>query len=113
MGSMAEIPDIRILSSGTRIGNLRIATTESWTDKLNNTTKDKTELHNVIVINDFFIEIIDKHVKKGTNVYIEGNLQTRKWIDNFGKERSTIEIICGARSCEFIIVDKINNLYEK
>jgi single-strand DNA-binding protein len=93
LGRVGKDPDIRMSASGTQIANITIATSEFWRDK-NGDKQEKTEWHRVVVFNDKLISnIIEKYVKKGSLVYIEGALQTRKYTDAQGVEKYSTEIV--------------------
>ncbi len=93
LGRVGKDPDIRMSASGTQIANITIATSEFWRDK-NGDKQEKTEWHRVVVFNDKLISnIIEKYVKKGSLVYIEGSLQTRKYTDAQGVEKYSTEIV--------------------
>lgn len=91
IGNLGRDPEIRYTNDNRAIANLTIATTESWNDKQGN-RQDKTEWHRVVVFGKL-AEVIEKYQKKGSKVYIEGQLQTRQWTDNEGQERYTTEIV--------------------
>lgn len=92
VGNLGADPDIRRLNSGEPVVNLRIATSESWRDKNSGERKEKTEWHQVVIFNDNLAKVAEQYLKKGVKVYIEGQLQTRKWEKN-GIERYTTEIV--------------------
>ena len=81
------------MPNGDRIANLSIATSEQWRDKASGERKEKTEWHRVVIFNDNIIKVVENYVKKGTTVYIEGALQTRKWTDQQGVEKYSTEIV--------------------
>src|SRR5215471_1679655 len=91
VGNLGRDPEIRSTQDGLRIANLSVATSESWRDKASGERKEKTEWHRVVVFNERLVEVIEKYLKKGAKVYLEGALQTRKWTDNSGQERYTTE----------------------
>ncbi len=93
IGNLGKDPEIRTLGSGDRVANLRIATTETWRDKASGERKEKTEWHSVVIFNDNIVKVVEQYVKKGSSVYIEGALQTRKWTDKDGQERYSTEIV--------------------
>jgi len=92
IGNLGADPEIRVLNNGQRVANMRIATSERWTDKQTGEKKERTEWHTVTVFNDALVGIIEKYVRKGSKVYIEGKLQTRKWQDQQGNDRYSTEI---------------------
>ncbi|MEK9907694.1 MAG: single-stranded DNA-binding protein, partial [Aquiluna sp.] len=93
VGNVGQEVDIRATSNGKEIANIRLATSESWKDKMTGERKTKTEWHNVVVYNDGLVNVVKNYVKKGSKLYIEGSLQTRKWQDKTGNDRYTTEIV--------------------
>ena len=93
LGNLGIDPDIRTMQNGKKVCNLSIATSESWKDKETGEKKEKTEWHRVVVFNEGLIGIIEQYIKKGTKLYIEGSLQTRKWTDDSGTEKYTTEVL--------------------
>ncbi len=92
IGNLGADPETRYMPSGGAVTNLRLATNESWKDKETGETKDKTEWHNVVMFRRL-AEIAAEYLRKGSQVYIEGKLQTRKWQDRDGNDRYTTEIV--------------------
>ncbi len=84
VGNLGKDPEIRTLNSGDRVANLRIATSESWRDKSTGERKEKTEWHQVVIFNENLVKVAENYLHKGSTVYIEGSLQTRKWTDQQG-----------------------------
>ena len=93
VGNLGRDPEIRSMPNGDRIANLSIATSETWRDKSSGERKEKTEWHRVVIFNDNIVKVVENYVKKGSTVYIEGALQTRKWTDQQGVEKYTTEIV--------------------
>ncbi len=93
VGNLGADPEIRRLNSGDPVVNIRVATSESWRDKNSGERKDKTEWHNVVIFNDNLAKVAEQYLKKGMKVYVEGQLQTRKWQDQNGQDRYTTEIV--------------------
>lgn len=93
VGNVGRDPEIRATQSGDRIANLSVATSESWRDKHSGEHKSKTEWHRVTVFNDHLVGVIEKWVSKGSKIYLEGQLQTRKWQDQGGNDRYTTEVV--------------------
>jgi single-strand DNA-binding protein len=93
VGNLGADPEIRRLNSGDPVVNLRIATSESWRDKMSGERKEKTEWHNVVIFNDNLAKVAEQYLKKGMKVYLEGQLQTRKWTDQQGQDRYTTEVV--------------------
>ena len=93
VGNLGKDPEIRTLNSGDRVANLRIATSENWRDKNSGERKEKTEWHQVVIFNDNLVKVAENYLKKGSTIYIEGSLQTRKWTDAQGAEKYSTEIV--------------------
>lgn len=93
VGNLGRDPEIRQSRDGKSIANLAIATSESWRDKTSGEKRERTEWHRVVVFSDNLAQIAEKYLRKGMKVYIEGQLQTRKWSDDAGTERYTTEIV--------------------
>ncbi|AQX27907.1 MULTISPECIES: single-stranded DNA-binding protein [unclassified Bartonella] len=93
IGNLGADPEIRRLNSGDQVANLRIATSESWRDRNTNERKERTEWHNIVIFNENLIKVVEQYLKKGSKIYIEGQLQTRKWQDQNGNDRYTTEIV--------------------
>jgi single-strand DNA-binding protein len=93
IGNLGRDPEIRTTQDGTKVANLSVATSENWRDKNSGERKEKTEWHRVVVFNDRLVDVIEKYLKKGATVYLEGALQTRKWTDQSGQEKYTTEIV--------------------
>ncbi len=93
VGNLGDAPEIRDLNSGTRVANMSIATSESWRDKNTGERRQITEWHRVVIFNEKLVEFAEKYLIKGSKVYIEGQLQTRKWQDQSGNDRYTTEVV--------------------
>jgi single-strand DNA-binding protein len=93
IGNVGKDPDARNLPGGGKVINLSVATSESWKDKNSGERQEKTEWHRVVIFNDKIAEVAEKYVRKGSKIYIEGALQTRKWTDNSGAEKYSTEIV--------------------
>lgn len=93
IGNLGADPEIRRTQDGRPIANLRIATSETWRDKNTGERKEKTEWHRVVVFNEGLCKVIEQYVKKGSKIYIEGALQTRKWQDKDGQDRYSTEVV--------------------
>jgi single-strand DNA-binding protein len=93
IGNVGADPEIRRTQDGRAIANLRIATSETWRDRNNGERKEKTEWHSVVVFNEGLTKVVEQYVKKGAKLYIEGQLQTRKWQDQSGNDRYSTEIV--------------------
>lgn len=93
VGNLGRDPEIRFTQSGQKIANMSIATSEQWRDKSSGDRREKTEWHRVVVFDEKLADIVEKYVKKGSKVYLEGSLQTRKWTGNDGVEKYTTEVV--------------------
>jgi single-strand DNA-binding protein len=93
VGNLGAEPEIRTLTSGDRVANLRIATSETWRDRTSGERKERTEWHRVVIFNDNLVKVAENYLRKGSTVYIEGALQTRKWTDQSGVEKYSTEIV--------------------
>ena len=93
IGNLGKDPEIRTLNSGDRVANLRIATSEQWRDKATGERKEKTEWHQIVIFNENIVKVAENYLKKGSTVYIEGSLQTRKYTDAQGIETYSTEIV--------------------
>ncbi len=93
VGNLGKDPEVRTLNSGDKVVNLRIATSESWRDRTSGERKEKTEWHQVVIFNENLVKVAESYLKKGSTVYIEGALQTRKYTDQSGAERYSTEIV--------------------
>jgi single-strand DNA-binding protein len=93
IGHLGRDPEIRTTQSGDKVANLSIATSESWKDKNSGERREKTEWHRVVVFDDRLVGVVEKYAKKGSQLYLEGALQTRKWADKDGGEKFTTEIV--------------------
>lgn len=104
IGNVGNDPEFRDLTTSQRVANLSIATTESWKDKSSGEKKERTEWHRVTVWNDGLVSVIEKYVKKGSKIYVEGQLQTRKWQDKDGKDRYTTEVVLTGFDAKLILL---------
>ena len=93
IGNLGKDPEIRRTQDGRPIANLRLATTENWRDKATGERKEKTEWHSVVIFNEGLCKVAEQYLKKGAKVYVEGQLQTRKWQDKDGHERYSTEVV--------------------
>jgi single-strand DNA-binding protein len=93
VGNLGRDPEIRRTQDGRPIANLRIATTDTWRDKATGERREKTEWHSVVVFNEVICRVVEQYLKKGAKVYVEGQLQTRKWQDQQGQDRYTTEVV--------------------
>ena len=93
VGNLGRDPEIRRTQDGRPIANLRIATSETWRDKNSGERREKTEWHSVVIFNEGLCKVAEQYLKKGSKVYVEGQLQTRKWQDQQGQERYSTEVV--------------------
>ncbi|MEX6507655.1 single-stranded DNA-binding protein [Jiella sp. M17.18] len=93
VGNLGADPEIRRLNSGDAVANLRIATSETWRDKASGERRERTEWHNVVIFNENLVKVAEQYLKKGSTVYIEGQLQTRSWEDQSGQKKYTTEVV--------------------
>lgn len=93
IGHLGRDPEIRTTQDGTKVANLSIATSEHWKDKNSGERREKTEWHRVVVFDERLVGVVEKYLKKGSLLYLEGALQTRKWTDQSGTEKYTTEIV--------------------
>lgn len=93
IGNLGNDPEIKRTQDGRPIANLSIATSDSWRDKTTGERKEKTEWHRVVIFSEGICKVVEQYLKKGSKVYIEGQLQTRKWQDKEGKDRYSTEVV--------------------
>ena len=93
IGNLGPDPEIRSFQNGGKVANLRIATSETWKDKNTGERQERTEWHNVAIFSEGLVGVVERFLKKGSKVYIEGQLQTRKWQDQNGQDRYTTEVV--------------------
>lgn len=105
IGHLGADPDIRKTQDGRSIANLRLATSESWKDKNSGERKEKTEWHAIVVFNDGLAGVAEKYLKKGSKVYVEGALQTRKWKDKDGNDRYSTEVVLQGFGGQLVMLD--------
>jgi single-strand DNA-binding protein len=105
IGNLGADPEVRHTQDGRPICNLRIATSESWRDKNSGERKEKTEWHSVVIFNEGLCKVAEQYLKKGSKVYIEGQLQTRKWQDSSGQDRYTTEVVLQNYRGELTMLD--------
>jgi single-strand DNA-binding protein len=105
VGNLGKEPEIRTLTSGDRVANLSIATSETWRDRQSGERKEKTEWHRVVIFNDNLVKVAENYLKKGAKVYIEGSLQTRKWTDQSGVEKYSTEVVLQKFRGELTMLD--------
>lgn len=105
VGNLGNDPDIRTMQSGDKVCNLSIATSESWKDKTSGEKKERTEWHRVVIFNQGILGIAERFLKKGSKVYIEGQLESRKYTDKDGQEKYTTEVVLRPYRGELTLLD--------
>jgi single-strand DNA-binding protein len=105
IGNLGADPEIRRTQDGRPIANLRIATSESWRDKTTGERKEKTEWHRVVIFNEGLCKIAEQYLKKGSKVYLEGSLQTRKWQDKDGQDKYSTEVVLQGFNSSLTMLD--------
>jgi single-strand DNA-binding protein len=105
VGNLGRDPEIRTTQNGGKIAQLSVATSETWRDKNTQERKEKTEWHRVVIFNERLVDVVERYLKKGAKVYIEGQLQTRKWTDQQGQEKYTTEIVLQGFKGELTMLD--------
>ncbi len=111
IGNVGRDPEIRTTGDGKEIANFSLATTESWKDQATGEKKEKTEWHKIVVFNQGIVSIIKRYVKKGSRLYLQGNIHTRKWIDNSGAEKYSTEIAL-QQGAVLLLLDGKNNEFD-
>ena len=106
VGNLGADPEIRRTQDGRPVANLRLATSESWKDKTTGERKEKTEWHRVVIFNENLCRIAEQYLKKGSKVFIEGQLQTRKWQDQSGQDRYSTEVVLQGFRGELTLLDR-------
>lgn len=105
IGNLGKDPEVRTTQDGTKIVNLTLATSESWTDRSSGERKERTEWHRVVIFNDRIGDVAERFLRKGRKVFVEGALQTRKWTDQSGQERYTTEVVIQRFRGELVLLD--------
>jgi len=105
IGHLGADPEIKSFQNGSKVANIRIATSESWKDKNTGEKKERTEWHSVAVFGDGLAGVVERFLRKGSKVYVEGQLRTRKWQDQSGNDRYTTEIVLQGPGSSLIMLD--------
>ncbi|RWR30497.1 single-stranded DNA-binding protein [Sinirhodobacter populi] len=105
VGNLGRDPEVRSFPNGGKVVNLRIATSESWRDKQTGDRRERTEWHSVAILNDGLAKIAEQYLRKGSKIYIEGRLETRKWQDQSGNDRYTTEVVVRPFRGELVLLD--------
>ena len=106
IGNLGADPEIRRTQDGRPIANLRVATSETWRDKATGERREKTEWHRVVIFNEKLCQIVEQYLKKGSKVYLEGSLQTRKWQDKDGQDRYSTEVVLQGFNSQLTMLDR-------
>jgi single-strand DNA-binding protein len=106
IGNLGADPEVRRMQDGRPVVNLRVATSESWRDKATGERKEKTEWHRVVIFNEGLAKIAEQYLKKGSKIYIEGALQTRKWTDQQGVEKYSTEVVLQGFNSALTMLDR-------
>lgn len=105
VGNLGRDPEIRTMQSGEEVCQLSVATSETWRDKASGERKERTEWHRVVIFNENLVKVAKQYLKKGSKVYLEGSLQTRKWTDKDGVEKFTTEVVLQRYRGELTMLD--------
>lgn len=105
IGNLGSDPEIRSFQTGDRVANFSVATSESWKDKTSGERKERTQWHKIAVFNQGLVGVIEKYLKKGSKVYLEGMLETRKWTDQSGQEKYMTEVVLRPYRGELVMLD--------
>ena len=105
IGNLGADPEVRATQDGRKIVNLRVATSENWKDKGSGERREKTEWHRVVIFNDRLADVAERYLRKGSKVYLEGQLQTRKWTDQGGQEKYSTEVVLQQFRGELTLLD--------
>jgi single-strand DNA-binding protein len=105
VGNLGADPEIKSFQNGGKIANIRIATSEQWKDRMSGERKERTEWHNVVINGDGLVGVVERYLKKGSKVYVEGSLRTRKWQDRDGNDRYTTEVVIAGMGGNLTMLD--------
>ena len=106
VGFVGKDPDIRTTQAGGKVASLSVATSESWKDKSTGERKERTTWHRVVIFNEGLVKVVESYVKKGSRLYVEGSMQTRKWVDAQKIERTVTEVVLGPFGAQLTLLDK-------
>ncbi|MBM06641.1 MAG: single-stranded DNA-binding protein [Oceanibulbus sp.] len=106
IGHLGRDPEVRSFQNGGKVCNLRIATSESWKDRNTGERREKTEWHSVAIFSEGLVRVAEQYLRKGSKVYLEGKLQTRKWQDQSGNDRYTTEVILQGFNATLTLLDR-------
>lgn len=105
IGNVGKDPEVRTTQDGTKIVQFSLATSDTWNDKASGERKERAEWHRVVVFNERIGDVVEKYVRKGSKLYVDGSLQTRKWTDQTGQEKYTTEVMIGRFRGELVLLD--------
>lgn len=105
IGNVGKDPEIRTSQAGKKFANLTIATSETWNDRASGERRERTEWHRVVIMNDALAGVVERYVKKGSKLFIAGQLQTRKWTDQSGQDRYSTEVILSGFDSKLVMLD--------
>jgi single-strand DNA-binding protein len=105
VGNLGRDPEIRSMQTGDKVAQLSVATSDTWKDKATGERKERTEWHRVVIFNEHLVKVAEQYLKKGSKVYLEGSLQTRKWTDKDGAEKYTTEVVLQRYRGELTMLD--------
>jgi single-strand DNA-binding protein len=108
IGNVGREPEIRATKDGKQIALFSLATTDSWKDKASGEKRERTEWHRIVVFHEGLVSVIKNYVHKGSRLYIQGNIQTRKWLDNSGVEKYITEVVLQNQSATLVLLDSKN-----
>ena len=106
IGNLGADPEVRHMQDGRPVANLRVATSESWRDKATGERRERTEWHRVVIFSEGLARVAQQYLRKGSKVYLEGQLQTRKWTDRDGNERYTTEVVLQGFDAKMVMLDR-------
>lgn len=106
LGNLGQDPEVRTFQSGGKVCNLSVATSEKWTDKNSGEKRERTEWHRVSIFVEGLVGVAERYLRKGSKVYLEGQLETRKWQDQSGQDRYTTEVVLRAYKSALVLLDR-------
>ncbi|KUJ80882.1 single-stranded DNA-binding protein [Ruegeria marisrubri] len=105
VGNLGRDPEVRTFQNGGKVCNLRVATSETWKDRNTGERRERTEWHSVAIFNEGLVRVAEQYLRKGSKVYLEGQLQTRKWQDQSGQDRYTTEVVLQGFNANLVMLD--------
>ena len=105
IGNLGRDPEVRSMQNGGRMANLSVATSERWNDRQSGERRERTEWHRVVIFNERLVDVAEKFLRKGSKVYLEGQIQTRKWTDQSGQDRYTTEVVLQRFGSQLTLLD--------